>query len=71
MYAIGVNLDLTNIIAGVVDESGTILSKESIPTLRYRPVSEIMSDLAVLVKRVAFAAGVDFDTEIDHVGIGT
>ncbi len=71
MYAIGVNLDLTNIIAGVVDESGTILAKESIPTLRYRPVSEIMADLAVLVKRVAFAAGLDFETEIDHVGVGT
>ena len=71
MYAIGVNLDLTNITAGVVNEQGQILSKESIPTLRYRPLSEVVADLAALVKRVAEAADVDLQTEIDHVGIGT
>lgn len=47
MY-IGIDLGGTNIAAGVVDETGRIIYKSSVPTLAQRPVEEIVEDMANL-----------------------
>ena len=47
MY-IGIDLGGTNIAAGVVDESGKIIYKSSVPTLAQRPIEEIVEDMADL-----------------------
>ena len=58
MY-IGIDLGGTNIAAGVVDESGKIIYKSSVPTLAQRPIEEIVEDMADLcVDIVDGASGV-------------
>ena len=44
MYYIGIDLGGTNIAAGIVDENGKILVKDSVPTIKERPTNEIMDD---------------------------
>ena len=45
MYRLGVNFDLTYITAGIVDETGKMLIKESIPTLKYRNFEENIEEV--------------------------
>ncbi|MCJ7856975.1 ROK family protein [Lachnospiraceae bacterium NSJ-143] len=70
MYSLGVNFDLTYITAGIVDKSGTILLKESIPTLKYRKFDEIVKDMAHLCIRIVNKAGLNIDKDIEFIGIG-
>jgi Transcriptional regulator/sugar kinase len=71
MYYVGVNFDITNLIAGVVDEDRNIILKESVPTLRYRSIPEIVNDLALLINRIVKKAGLDLEKDIKYVGIGS
>jgi glucokinase len=48
MYYIGIDLGGTNIAAGLVDESGKIIHKDSIPTKRERESQEIIKDMRFL-----------------------
>ncbi len=69
MLNIGIDLGGTNIAAGVVDENGKILAKESTPTLAKRPIEEIVADMARVCKIAAGKAGYGLDG-IGSVGIG-
>ena len=69
MLYIGVHLGVTGIKAGVVSESGEILSKASVPTGRERPYQAIVEDIAALCERVAREAGVTLG-EIRAIGVG-
>lgn len=69
MY-IGIDLGGTNIAAGIVDENGKILHKDSIPTRKERDYTEIIKDMAELSKKVVADAGYTLD-DIKAVGIGS
>ena len=69
MYYIGIDLGGTNIAAGIVDESGKIIIKDSTPTLAQRPNAEVVEDMCALCERIAADAGMGMD-EIGAVGIG-
>ena len=68
MY-IGIDLGGTNIAAGLVGENGKILVKDSVPTMRQRPIEEIVKDMAELAKKLVSDFGTDI-SEIKAVGIG-
>lgn len=68
MY-IGIDLGGTNIAAGLVSEDGTILIKNSVPTMRERTTEEIVKDMAELSKRLISEYGANI-SEIKAVGIG-
>lgn len=68
MY-IGIDLGGTNIAAGLVSDDGSIVHKKSIPTLRTRPIKEVIRDMAHLARELAKDKGIPL-TEIDGVGIG-
>ena len=68
MY-IGIDLGGTNIAAGIVDDNGKIIQKGSVPTLKERHYTEIIKDMAKLVKDIVSDAGFDI-SEIKAVGIG-
>jgi len=68
MY-VGIDLGGTNIAAGVVDDYGKILVKDSTPTLGERTPEEIAEDMALLAKKVIKDAGLT-DSDIKGIGIG-
>lgn len=68
MY-IGIDLGGTNIAAGLVDENGKILIKDSVPTNSERPTDEIVADMAVLSKKLVDSGGIRM-SDIYAVGIG-
>jgi glucokinase len=70
MYYIGIDLGGTKIAAGVVDEEGRIVYKDSVPTGRTRKSEEIVYDLCMLVEKVINEAGLA-DKDIYSVGIGS
>ena len=49
-YYIGIDLGGTNIAAGIVDKTGRIIAKDSVPTLNTRPIEAIMLDMTKLCK---------------------
>lgn len=69
MY-IGIDLGGTNIAAGVVDDSGNIIAKGSVPTLRGRAYTEIVKDMANLCKELIDEEDVKID-DIKAIGIGS
>lgn len=69
MYHIGIDLGGTNIAVGIVDDSGKIIAKDSIPTYAERDVKEIAADMAAISKHIAANAGIDL-SEIKNIGIG-
>lgn len=69
MYYIGIDVGGTNIKAGLVLESGAIISRAQTPTLGERAAEEITFDICRLAKKVAEEAGVPF-SEIHSMGIG-
>ncbi len=69
MYYIGIDLGGTNIAAGLVDEEGRIVLKDSVPTLKGRSYEAIVKDMAMLVQKIINDAGVDIK-EIKSIGIG-
>ena len=68
MY-IGIDLGGTNIAAGVVDETGRIIYKSSVPTLAQRPVEEIVEDMADLCVDIVDGADCSI-ADIEAVGVG-
>ena len=69
MYYIGIDLGGTNIAAGIVNEEGKIVLKESVPTLREREYSEIIKDMAMLSLKLIKDAGININ-EVKSIGIG-
>ena len=69
MY-IGVDLGGTNIAAGLVDEDGKLLYKESIPTRAERNAFDIIRDMAELALRTAEKGGSE-KSEVRSIGIGS
>ena len=69
MY-IGIDLGGTNIAAGVVDEKGKILHKDSVKAGADRHYSEIIKDMAELAKKVTLDAGFSLQ-DVKWVGIGS
>lgn len=69
MYYIGIDLGGTNIAAGLVDEIGTIIHKDSVPTMREREYPEIIRDMAMLCKKIVKDAGIDIK-DVKSIGIG-
>lgn len=70
MYYIGVDLGGTNIAAGVVDEKGTIITKDETPTLINRPYGEVLKSMADLILKVIKDASLTVD-DIKSIGIGS
>ena len=68
MY-IGVDVGGMSIKAGIVDDSGKILYKDSVPTGPLRPQSEIVSDIVRLIENVVNNSDID-KHEILSVGVG-
>ena len=69
MYYIGVDVGGTGLKAGVVDEKGTILAKESCPTGVERGYEAVIRDIAGLCTTVASRVVHDMD-EVASIGIG-
>ena len=69
MLYIGVDVGGTSVKAGVVDEEGRILSKDSTPTLAERTYEWVIRDIADLCGRVAAQAEVTME-EIGAIGVG-
>ena len=69
MY-IGVDLGGTNIAIGIVSDNGEILIKDSTPTIKERPIEEIVADMAKLINKLCDDYGITLD-DISGVGIGS
>lgn len=69
-YMIGIDLGGTNIAAGVVDSTGKIVSKYSIPTNPRRHYSEIITDMAFAAKKACELAKMNID-QMEGIGIGS
>ncbi len=70
MYYLGIDLGGTKIAAGLVDEKGQMVSKDTIPAGKERQYSEIVKDMAGLALRVMDSYGVGTD-DIRCLGIGS
>lgn len=69
MYYVGIDLGGTNIAAGVVNDNGEILKTSSRPTLKTRPIEEIMTDMVDLCKSIVHESGLTLN-DIEAVGVG-
>ena len=70
MFSIGIDLGGTNIAAGIVDEKGDMIFKESMPTNPSRHYSEIIADMASLAESICDKAGMKF-SDVEGIGIGS
>lgn len=70
MYYVGVDLGGTNIAAGIVDENGKILVKDSVKTNAQRPADEIIKDMAQLVLKLLEGMGLKPE-DVECAGIAT
>lgn len=70
MYYIGVDLGGTNIVVGIVDAEGNIISKKSVKTYAQRPFDQIVADMAACVNDLLGSAGIGLD-DIKSIGIGS
>lgn len=68
-YYLGIDLGGTNIKAGIVDETGAILHKQSIKTFGARPYEEIINDMADLCHTVTQNANISWE-QVEAIGIG-
>ncbi len=69
-YYVGIDLGGTNIAAAVVDEYGTIYGRSKRKTKASRFYNEIFDDMAECAKEAAIESGLNFETDIEAVGIG-
>ena len=69
-YYVGIDLGGTNIKAGIVDDQGKLLNKESIKTKAERPCEEIIKDMGMLAAKVIEEAGLKKE-DINAIGIGS
>jgi len=70
MFRIGINFDVTYIVAGIVDENHNIIIKDKVPTLKYRSMDVIIKDMAQLCMKLVKKAGLDMEKDIEYVGVG-
>ena len=71
MYYIGIDLGGTNIVAGIVDESGSIVYKDSVKTDCFgRDQAAILDDMGNLVNKVIADYGID-KKDVKGVGVGS
>ncbi len=70
MYYIGIDLGGTNIAAGLVDENGVLIHKDSVPTKRERASGEILKDMAMLALKVVKDSGFELK-DIKSIGVGS
>ena len=70
MYYIGIDLGGTNIAAGITDEKGRILIKDSVPTLADREPDMITRDIADLALDLVRRFGITL-ADIKYIGIAT
>lgn len=69
MYYVGIDLGGTNIVAGVVDENGTIIVKASCKTSTPRTMEAICDDMAAVALSAIESAGINKE-DVPYVGIG-
>ena len=69
MYNIGIDLGGTHIAAGITDDNGTLIIKDSVPTALPRSAEEIINDIAELAKLLLSQAEISMDN-VNWVGIG-
>jgi len=70
MYYAGIDLGGTNIAAGIVDENGKMYESMSVPTGATRHYSEIIKDMAELVKALCQKMNIS-TSDLAAVGIGS
>ncbi len=70
MYKAGIDLGGTNIKAGIVDAEYRILGQASVSTCTGRAETEIMKDMAMLVRRLMEQLAIP-ETELEGIGIGS
>lgn len=70
MYYVGIDLGGTNIAAGLVDDNGNILQKDSLPTLADRGYKAIVEDMSVLCEKLTSAQGISMK-QVKSIGIGS
>ena len=70
MYRAGIDLGGTNIKAAILDEQNQILAEDSIPTKVQRSYTEIIKDMAGIVKKLMKELSITED-QLTGVGIGS
>ena len=70
MYRAGIDLGGTNIKAAILDEQNQILAEGAIPTKVQRPYTEIIKDMAGIVKKLMKELSITED-QLTGVGIGS
>ena len=70
MYYLGIDLGGMSIKAGICDENGTILYKDTCPTVRTEDGDRILNDMASLSLRVIAEAGLCV-SDIEYAGIAS
>jgi len=66
----GIDLGGTNIGAGIVDEDGSILLKDEVPTGASRPYEYVIRDMAGLIENIIARGGYTI-SDIESIGIGS
>lgn len=69
MYRVGIDLGGTNIVAGIVDDHGTLIYKESIPTRKDATDTELVTDMCSLVLNMLKKKNLQ-ESDIKSIGIG-
>lgn len=70
MYFLGIDLGGMSIKAGICDENGTILFRDTCPTVRTEDGDRILNDMASLSLKVIAESGIDI-SEIEYAGIAS
>ena len=70
MYYLGVDLGGTNIAVGIVNETGYLMRKLSVPTNAERGCEAVLEDIAGLCLQILHVHGIDLN-EIHSIGIGS
>jgi glucokinase len=68
-YNIGIDLGGTNIVAGLVDESGHILAKAACPTRATRPAAAVIEDIVALAQQVVDQSPGSM-RDVNSIGVG-
>ena len=69
MYWMGIDLGGTNIVAGLVDETRTIVDRVSVKTRVPRPIEEMADDMADMVRTLLARNGLS-KADLPFVGVG-
>jgi len=70
MYYLGIDLGGMSIKAGICDDNGNILFKDTCPTVRDEDGDRIIKDMAHLCLKVIFEAGLTVD-DIEYAGVAS